>query len=956
MKVTVSDMLQLVRFQHNSNRRHPGKLKHVAHWKARVLSIALVLSVLPFAHWMAPEQNTLANQKAGPSEWRAKWIWQASSPWLLFDSKTQTLQFKEILPSEKNLHVYLRKTFDLASQPRSAPAYVTADSRYRLYVNGQFVGRGPARSYPRFQYYDVYDLAKYLKPGKNVVAAVVHYYGEATAFYLPGKAGVLSVGNGPKAMPGKGGFLFQCDVESANEKITVKSDETWKVQLAQAWKQDMPRINFSLGFIEVFDARKDPLEWNKHDFDDSEWTNAIPYASWSDGVAPVEPFGNMLARDIPPLLEKQMPAEKIIEAGEVSSTAGENPADLMMNEEIVPISQASIQNADALLKADGQYATILAPEGKSVSLVLDFGRTVTGYSRLDIDAQAGAIVDIGVSERLSRNKERYYHGVGERSGMPARQTGILFNTEHGKQVDRYIARDGKQTWETGDIKGFRYVQVTFRNIVKPLKVDAISMNFTSYPVENRGSFECSNPLLNRIWKTGAYTLQMCMSDAYVDCPSREQRQWVGDAYVEAMINYAAFGDPRLTAKLLRQTAQSQQSDGMTMMYAPGDHDVLATTIVDYSLSWILTAYEYYRYTGDSSLIKEIYPHLRLAVGWFERHLDEHGMLGRVPGWVFIDWANVDKRGEITALNALLYKALKDAAQLAKLSGVSIDATHFDELAATLKKSLNDRMWDSKRGVYVDCYVEGGPCRRVSQQSNAAMILFEIAPQERWQPIISYISDPKRTRVRQTVLNGEVISGGTFDEETDVVMAQPFFSYFVHRALAKVGATDKLMSRIEERWGAMLDAGATTWWEEWVQRPSSSECHAWSASPTFDLSTEVLGVQPIAPGFASFRVAPRTAGLTFAKGVFPTVKGDIQVDWTIDKHVFSLNVLVPAETTAEVVLPVAKASRVRANNTLVWSGAVLQRNAVGVAAATWDGQSLKLKLTRSGQFKFTAEPM
>ena len=167
---------------------------------------------------------------------------------------------------------------------------------------------------------------------------------------------------------------------------------------------------------------------------------------------------------------------------------------------------------------------------------------------------------------------------------------------------------GKQIWETGDIKGFRYLQVTFRNVSEPLKVDSISLNFTSYPVESRGSFESSSPLLNRIWNTGAYTLQMCMTDAYVDCPSREQRQWVGDAYVEAMINYAAFGDPRLTAKLVRQTAQSQQSDGMTMMHAPGDHDVLATAIVDYSLAWILTAHEYYRYTGDKALIKEIYPH------------------------------------------------------------------------------------------------------------------------------------------------------------------------------------------------------------------------------------------------------------------------------------------------------------------------------------------------------------
>ena len=872
---------------------------------------------------------------------------------MIFNPATQALEFKEILPDEKNLHVYFRKTFDLPSQPQSAPAHVTADSRYRLYVNGQFVGRGPARSYPSFQYYDTYDLSKYLRPGKNVIAAVVHFYGEATAWYVPGKAGVLSIGTGPKAMPGKGGFLFQADIQTPAGKQTIKSDESWKVRLADAWKQDTPRVNFSLGFVEVFDARKDQQDWKDVEASETGWVNALPYASWSDGVAPVEPFGNMQARDIPFLEEKQISAEKIIEAGETIDAKGETPADQMMAEEIVPFSQTSILNPNNILFSDGKVATIQPSSGRSVSLVLDFGKTVTGYSRLEVDGGAGTIVDIGVSERLSRNKENYYKSDDSRAEMPSRKTGILFNREHGKQVDRYITRAGQQSFETGDIKGFRYMQVTFRNVVQPLKVDAISLNFTSYPVGNRGAFESSDLQLNKIWQTGVYTLQTCMTDGYVDCPSREQRQWVGDAYVEAMINYAAFGDSRLTAKLLRQTAQSQNSDGMTMMHAPGDHDVLATVIVDYSLAWILTAHEYYRYTGETSVIKEIYPHIRLAMGWFERHLDENGLLGRVPGWVFIDWANVDKRGEITALNAMLYKALNDAAELAQVSGVTVDVEKFKRLAAKVKVSLNERMWDASRGVYVDCFVENAQCRRVSQQSNATMMLFDIAPREHWTSITNYITDPKRTRIRQTILNGQVISGGSFNEETDVVMAQPYFSFFLHRALAKAGAMDRVVTRIKEHWGAMLDAGATTWWEEWVQRPSSSESHAWSAAPTFDLSTDVLGVRPLKPGFSTFSVAPTPGTLSFAKGVFPTVRGDIRVDWSRGNDQFTLGVTSPATTTMEVMLPVNRASKVRVNNVLVWNGSSAVKNNVGVTGAAWIGRSIQLTFGQSGEFKIEA---
>ncbi len=341
------------------------------------------------------------------------------------------------------------------------------------------------------------------------------------------------------------------------------------------------------------------------------------------------------------------------------------------------------------------------------------------------------------------------------------------------------------------------------------------------------------------------------------------------------------------------------------------------------------------------------------MGWFERHLNENGVLGRLPGWVFIDWANVDKRGEITALNAMLYKALNDAAQLAQVSGVTVDVERYNKLAEKLRASLNERMWDANRGVYVDCFVDSAQCRRVSQQSNAAMILFEVAPKERWEQISNYISDPKRTRIRQTILNGQVISGGSFNEDTDVVMAQPFFSFYVHRALAKVGASDKVIVRIKDHWGAMLDAGATTWWEEWVQRPSSSESHAWSGAPTFDLSTDVLGVRPLEPGFATFAIAPKPGNLSFARGVFPTVKGDIRVDWSKNVDGFNIGVTSPPKTMMELELPVDRSSKVRVNKVLVWNGSSSVKNSVGVNEATAGARSIQLKFDRSGEFKIEA---
>ena len=174
----------------------------------------------------------------------------------------------------------------------------------------------------------------------------------------------MSVGTGPKATPGKGGFLFQCDVEAAPGKTTtISSDDSWKVITADAWKQDTPRVNFSLGFIEVFDARKDVPNWNEIELSESGWTKALVYANWSDGVAPVEPFTNLVQRDIPFLVEKPVSAERIIESGEVTDASGEVPADQMMQEEIAPLSTSDNSERERVTQSRWQVCDGASSEG-----------------------------------------------------------------------------------------------------------------------------------------------------------------------------------------------------------------------------------------------------------------------------------------------------------------------------------------------------------------------------------------------------------------------------------------------------------------------------------------------------------------------------------------------------------------------------------------------------------------
>ncbi len=809
---------------------------------------------------------------------RAEWIWRRRG---LGEMSFSTSSPR--LAEETNRYVYFRFIFDVVGDVTEADAKVSADGRYQLFANGHFVGRGPARSNPSWQSMDCYDLAPYLHQGRNVIAALVHSYGRHTAWYeLPAWEQVRAFGCGGFFLQGDVIATYQTDVESTTIRLDTNGD--WRYLMSNAWQQDVPAG--SLGFIEIYDARLAPKQWNELEFDDSNWDTAeilrVPGRNYAGDVIP---FPVMINRPIPALKEELRQAEAVVRVAEVKNAPpASDIATLFEQETLSELTHCQIDNLSGLIQDDG--CTITTTSTESVSLVFDFGETQPGRVRFDLEGSAGTVIDFTYSERLHDDDRVHMH-----KGIP----GFDIYAAH-----RVILREGRQCWEAFELSGFRYLQVTIRQCENPLIIHSIELNFSAYPVQHRGQFSCSDDLLNRIWQVGANTLHHCMLDGYVDCPSREQRQWL-DAYVDSLINYAAFGDPHLVANLLRQVAQSQQSDGITMMVAPGDFAVMRfTNIPDFCLYWILAIGTYLDYVGDLEIIEELYPSVVKAIGWFERHLNTDNLLTNVPHWVFVDWAELDKQGQVTALNAQFVAALRTAARLAHLVEAPRDKARFERLINEVSTAINHFLWDEERGVYIDARHNGVHSKRISQQTNAAVMAYNIAPVERWLRMFMTITDENRLVLTRfgTAQTESVI----FDEMHNVVLAQPFFMHFLHRALCQTGHHQTMLDNIRQRWGAMLESGNRTFRESWQIIELTSLCHAWAGTPTFDMSTEILGIKPLEPGFKRFRVAPHPADLSWARGIFPTPHGDIEVDWHIDADHFELTVHVPPGTEAEVVIP------------------------------------------------------
>lgn len=802
---------------------------------------------------------------------RADWVWRprplplSRNPWARPD-----------FARDANTFVCFRRTFDLTSAPEApVVAYVSADARYKLWVNGSYVGRGPARCDPAFQCLDAHDLAPYLRAGVNVIAVLVRTYGRDMSWYQLPRSDWA-------ALFGTGAFFFQCDLPDGT---VLDSGPAWRCRASEAWRQDVPGGPTCL--VEVFDGRGETVGWRDAGFDDTVWEAAQPLrVPDPEGGPDAVPFPDLYLRDVPHLLEEERLAEAVLQVGEVESgPRGDDLAEdlfgRLQREDIGPIARCLVEEPHALIAPAGPGAVVRTVPGRAVSFVVDFGRTLAAYPRLHVNGPAEATIDVAWAEHLVEGRCRIDRPNPVGSG----------------NAHRLITRAGEQTWEAFDWCGYRYAQVTVRDALEPVAL-RLTANFTSYPVRARGSFACSDPVLERVWRAGAYTLQLCMHDGFEDCPSREQRQWVGDAYVQSLVNYAAFGEAALVRRLLLQVAQSPLPDGMTHMAVPGDAAASwRRYIPGYCLYWIMTIGEYVRYTGDESVINDVFPAVIRAVEWFERHLGPQGLLDDPPGWLFTDWAELDLRGEACAPNCLLVGALHTAVDLARMVGNGALAQRWMAVREQAIAALNARLWDEDRGVYVDSCVRGVQGRRVSQQSNAAAIAFGVAPRQRWGRILRAIFD--ETRLKLTSSGWSEPHRTDFDDEHDVVLAQPFFMHHVHRALAAAGRYEALVENVRRRWGAMLDAGATTLWEHWTGW--ASRCHAWSATPTFDLSTEVLGVRPLASGFSRFAVEPHLVGLTWAKGAFPTPHGDITVSWERADGKFRIEVTAPEGTAGELRL-------------------------------------------------------
>jgi alpha-L-rhamnosidase len=527
--------------------------------------------------------------------------------------------------------------------------------------------------------------------------------------------------------------------------------------------------------------------------------------------------------------------------------AGPNPArDLVWRE---PDLQHNLKNND--------FQVSDFSIGEPLMLVFDMGGKRLGRIFCEVEAKEGTLVDIAWSEELNS------------LGMP-----FLYKRLQVNAAARFIASGGSRRYETFKPYGVRYLLVRIDPGSGPCRLKRLGMVEQLYPHEKRGSFTCSNPMLDRIWEMGWRTLRVCSEDSYIDTPFRERGLYAGDAVPEYAITLATSGDSRLLKRSL-MLFQEMYRENMLEGKEEGLSDFVLKTLL--LLEW------YYQVTGDREFLEQLYPNYHSLMQHIMARRNEKGYYPTRR--VFIEWTRINKDADLTAYQALVARSFHSMSFLAGELGREDEAERYAGEAERLGKLVSSLFWDPGRQVYHDGFRDGVAIDHHYPISSAFPLLFDLCPEEQKSPILSYL---------ETELQD-------IGEETRNRKISPYGSFYLFAALYKEGRADLAEQFMLRYWSRMIHQGDDTSWENFDIDDGEdgggqgTASHAWSGHPTFFLSTEVLGVKL---GFNPeldrdrIEISPQSETLSWARGSVPHPAGMVHVEWQIKGDRLEMELTLP----------------------------------------------------------------
>ena len=558
-------------------------------------------------------------------------------------------------PNDFGVYIF-RKKVSLPAKPEKYLVHVSADNRYKLFVNEQLISFGPTRGDITHWNYETIDLAHFLKAGENTIAALVWNEGEQK----------------PEAQISyRTGFIMQG--VNYNDSLW-NSDSTWKCVQDTSYRPLNVQMNtyYVTGPGENINFNHSINGWQKNNFIDTSWKKALAISgAYPKNILLMDmPVGwNLVASSLPPRELSYQRLHKLVRETSKNVTTG------------FPSNKTSFQ----------------IPANSIDTILLDQNFLTNAYPTIEFAKGKGASIRIGYAEALFTK----YPSKGNRNETD----GKFFI---GKE-DHLISNGGEeQSFTALDFRTYRYIQLIIQTKEEPLVVEDIFGNFTGYPFVKTAVFSSENPLYNQILEIGWRTARLCAWETYMDCPYYEQLQYIGDSRIQALVSLYNTGDDKLVRNALNQMNESRLPEGVTLSRHPSH---TAQLIPTFSLWYIDMLHDYWMYGKDEAFIKDKLMGTRGILEFFKRFQQKDHSLKDVPYWNFTDWcetkgwdggrAPVGKDGYSSVMDFLLLYTYQMAADMESKIGIPALAETYKIEAKILQQTIRNKYFDTGKKLFSD---------------------------------------------------------------------------------------------------------------------------------------------------------------------------------------------------------------------------------------------------------------
>jgi alpha-L-rhamnosidase len=705
---------------------------------------------------------------------------------------------------------------------------VSADERYELFLDGRRIGRGSERGNLEHWFYEGYDVP--LAAGAHVLVARV--------FALGPLAPLAQFHVRPA-------FLLAAEGEDAKRLETGTAP--WEARRLPGYSFEPPVYVWGLRAPVTVDASA--FAWGLERGEGDGWRPVVTHERAASALVDygIAPSRYLQAGTLPAMIDRPWTSARVRHVAAVPSL------------DTLPLP---VRAADHLGPEAAPWQALLlgrgplrVPPNTLRRVIVDLEDYVCAYPELVTSGGMGSLVRLQFAEALREAPDKWNFAKGNRDAIEGRYflgMGDSFRPDGG----------GERRFDALWFGSGRYLEVVVRTEAEPLTLESLALHETRYPLELESRFTAADPKLTALQPMLVRGMQMCAHETYFDCPHFEQMQYVADARIEALVQYAMTRDDRLSRKALYLIDASRHASGLT----ESRHPVREPQFIPwFSLVWIGAVHDYARWRDDVPFVHALLPGVRGVIEAFLARRDADGLVRTPEGWN--DSEGTKERPTSALTHWMLVWTLRLAAELEDGFGEPEPAARLRRVAGELANRSDQAFWNEKSGLYAD--VPGGTA--FSELVQCLALLCEALPPDR------------RERVAGTLLRG-----GAADPVT------VHTTHYLFEACRLLGRPQVLFDRLAF-WVELQRQGLKTPVES--AEPTRSDCHAWGSHPLFHFFATVLGIRPASWGFREVEIAPLLGPLDHAAGrlVHPS-GGEIVVDLEQKGGTLHGRVVLPGEVT------------------------------------------------------------